>query len=159
MISLTRSLEHMAWSNQEIIKEISKFPEVVYALRAAEGEWPVGRILYHFLIGSGEWYRYILAGAKWSEVKKINSAEILLEIADYIKELDSFLIEQSNLEDERIKFETDSGSEETSRSLVLSQAVMHAAEHKGQLATILKAHGYFLDLDKYDHWAFENIKK
>lgn len=148
----------MAWSNQENIKAISTLPDQIYGLRAAEGEWPIGKLLNHFLIGSGEWYRYILTGAKWTDVEKVTSSEILLKYAPYVAELDAGLIAQSKLDDEVIEFEGENGIGRTSRSLVLSQAVMHAAEHKGQVATVLKANGFFLDLDKYDHWSFEEFR-
>ena len=47
MISTEVSLKHMAWSNQLIFEEVSKLPEEIYGLKAAEGEWPVGKILTH----------------------------------------------------------------------------------------------------------------
>ena len=155
MISITKSLQHMAWSNQQIFAALGEMPEDIYSLRAAEGEWPLGRIATH-LLGSGEWYRYILTGQKWSELKAIRTHDILRDSAIYLAQLDQVLIDQSKLDDEIIEFENENGKDKTSRSLILSQAVMHSAEHKGQLATILKMHGYFLDLDKYDVWSFES---
>jgi uncharacterized damage-inducible protein DinB len=155
MISITKSLEHMAWSNQQIFAELSKLPEDVYGLRAAEGEWPLGRIATH-LLGSGEWYRYILTGRKWTEITAIRTHEILKESALYLAALDQVLIDQSKLADEIIQFQNENGEDKTTRSLILAQAVMHSAEHKGQLATILKMHGYFLDLDRFDVWSFES---
>ena len=145
----------MAWSNQQVFKALGELPEDIYGLRAADGEWPLGRIATHFL-GSGEWYRYILTGEKWTDLTSIRTHEILKESAKYLAALDQVLIEQSNLDDEVIEFENENGKDKTTRSLILSQAVMHSAEHKGQLATILKMHGYFLDLDQYDVWSFES---
>ena len=145
----------MAWSNPQIFKALGELPEDIHGLRAADGEWPLGRIATHFL-GSGEWYRYILTGEKWTDLTSIRTHEILKESAKYLAALDQVLIEQSNLDDEVIEFENENGKDKTTRSLILSQAVMHSAEHKGQLATILKMHGYFLDLDQYDVWSFES---
>ena len=154
MISLTKSLEHMAWSNQKVFEQLSKLPDDIYGLRAAEGEWPLGQIATHFL-GSGEWYRFLLTGIKWTELEKIHSNEILLRSAKHLAELDKVMIEESLKPDGEITFIGDDEKEhKTTRGLVLAQAVMHTAEHKGQLATILKVHGYHLDLDALDHWSF-----
>ena len=155
MISITKSLEHMAWSNQQIFKALSELPEEIYGLRAAEGEWPLGRIATH-LLGSGEWYRYILTGEKWTDLKSIRDHQILFDSAQHLANLDQILIEQSKLEDEIIEFQNENGLDRTTRSMVLSQAVMHAAEHKGQMATVLKMHGFLLDLDRFDLWSFES---
>ena len=76
MNAIEYALKHMAWSNQEIFKEIAQLPEDIYGLRAAENEWTVGRLLTHF-IGAAEWYRYCLTGQKWEEVVAIRSHEIL----------------------------------------------------------------------------------
>ena len=49
MITIEKALKHMSWSNQEIFNEISKLPSEAYGLRAAEGEWPIGKLLNHFV--------------------------------------------------------------------------------------------------------------
>ena len=155
MVSITKSLKHMAWSSQKIFEDISKFPDEIYGLKAADSEWPVGRILTHFL-NAGEWYRYILSGDRWSDIKPITNSQLLLESAKYLAQLDEFLISESFKDDGEVKYDDESGPSTTTRSMVLSQAVMHTAEHKGQLGTILITHGFHLDLDKYDVWAFES---
>lgn len=149
----------MAWSNQKVFEELGKLPESIYGLRAAENEWPLGRIATHFL-GAAEWYRYLLTGISWTELEKIENHKILSRSANYLEELDKLLIKESLLPDREITFIGDDGNEhKTTRSLVLSQAVMHTAEHKGQLATILKMHGWHLDLDALDHWSFASHGK
>ena len=148
----------MAWSNQQIFDEVSKLPDEIYALRASEGEWPVGKILNH-LLNAAEWFRYCLTGQKWSEIPRITSSAKLLELRPYLLELDNELIAQAKLEDELLTFQDENGPVSASRSLILAQAVMHTAEHKGQLATILKANGFELDLDKFDVWTFESQTK
>lgn len=155
---MKKSLEHMAWSNQEIFQEISKLPIGIYNLRAADGEWPVGKVLNHF-VNAAEWFRYCLTGTEWTDLPRIDNPETLLKMKDYLAEIDRTLIDQSNLEDEILTFNDENGPAKASRSMILSQAVMHTAEHKGQLATILKVHGFNLDLDKYDLWSFETSIK
>jgi uncharacterized damage-inducible protein DinB len=155
-MSLDKSLRHMAWSNQEIFTALAEFPEEIYGLRSASGEWPVGKILNHFL-GAAEWFCYLLARRDWTDLPKITNADVLLKMRDYLGELDQLIISESRVADGEIIFRGDSGSEErTTRSMVLSQAISHTAEHKGQLATILKVNGHHLDLDKFDLWNFES---
>ena len=158
MISLEVALKHMAWSNQKVFHEISELPSDFYQLRAAEGEWPIGQLLTH-LIGAAEWYRYCLTLEPWGEVVPINNHEILKLEAGKLAQLDHLLINQAQLDDDLMTFEDENGPSTYRRSVILTQAQMHSAEHKGQIATILKAHGHHLDLDKFDVWAYTNDMK
>ena len=128
-------------------------PDEVFELRAAEGEWPVGQILTHFA-GSGEWYRYCLNGGMWTDLKPIKSAEIALEYLPIMASLDATLLENLSLPDDQLEIEGENGIIHATRSLILSQAVMHSAEHKGQIAAIMKQHGRHIDLDALDVWSF-----
>lgn len=153
MISLETSLKHLAWSNQQFFTLFGPMPDEIFGLRAAEGEWPVGKLLTH-LAGSGEWYRYCLTGGKWTDLKRITNGEIALEYLSTIAELDAVLLEELSKPDELLEVESEEGIIHPTRSLILSQAVMHAAEHKGQIAAILKQHGHHIDLDALDVWSY-----
>ena len=157
MITLEKSLRHMAWSNQQIFEAVAALPDEVFKLRAFDGEWPVGKIMNHF-IGSAEWYRFLLAGVKWQEVPKITNSKILMQLKPYMFELDQLLIAEAAKPDSEVSFiGEDKGTHRTTRSMVLAQSVSHAAEHKGQLATILRVHGHELNLDRFDLWNFESL--
>jgi len=153
MISLETSLRHMAWSNQKVFTYFSTAGDEVFGLRTAEGEWPVGELLTH-LASSAEWYRYCLTGVLWTDLKPITSGAVAREYLAIMAALDQLLLDQATLPDEDLVIEADGETIHATRSLILSQAVMHAAEHKGQIATILKQHGEHLDLDELDVWAF-----
>jgi uncharacterized damage-inducible protein DinB len=153
VINIKQSLEHAAWSTQEFIKQLTDLSESVYALSAAEGEWNVGRLLAH-LADSGEWYRYILTGEMWTDIRPVTSHEAVTQLSRYLAELDSGLVAQADLEDELLSFQDESGPAQAARSMILAQAVMHSAEHKGQIAAIAKTSGFHLDLDRLDVWAF-----
>ena len=155
MISIEKALRHMAWSNQLVFQEVSKLPEEIYGLKAAEGEWPVGRILTHF-IGAAEWYKYCSTGVKWEDDIPIKNHQILLSEVKRLAKLDEILINQASREDEICTFEDESSTNQVLLSVILAQAVNHTAEHKAQLSTILKMHGYHLDLDDKDVWAYES---
>lgn len=158
MISLEVSLKHLAWSNQKVFKHFSNSPDEVFGLRAADGEWPVGQLLTH-LVGSAQWYRYCLTGVFWTDLKPITSGAVAAEYLPVIADLDQVLIDQVTLADDDLVVEADGETIHATRSLILSQAVVHAAEHKGQIATILKKHGEHLDLDALDVWAFMSETK
>jgi uncharacterized damage-inducible protein DinB len=158
MISIEKALRHMAWSNQLVFREVSNLPEDIYGLRAAEGEWPVGRILTHF-IGAAEWYKYCSTGVKWEDFIPIKNHEILLSEAARLATLDAILIKQASREDEICTFEDESSTNRVLLSAILAQAVNHTAEHKAQLSTILKMHGFHLDLDDKDVWSYERQSK
>lgn len=157
-ISLDLSLRHLAWSNQEFFKLFGDMPEEIFGWRAADGEWPIGRLLTH-LIGSGEWYRYCLEETLWTELKPIRSASIALEYLPVIAELDEVLMRNSKLPDDKLVIQEDGNTVHATRSLILSQSVMHAAEHKGQIASILKMNGVHIDLDSLDVWHFMTSEK
>jgi uncharacterized damage-inducible protein DinB len=153
MISLELSLKHLAWSNQKFFSYFADLPDEVFGLKAAEGEWPIGKILTHFA-GSGEWYSYCLSGAQWSDLKPITSTAIVLEYLPIMAKLDAHLLENASLPDDVLTVESEEGFIHPTRSLILSQAVMHSAEHKGQIATIMKLHGHHIDLDSLDVWSY-----
>jgi len=157
-ISLELSLKHLAWSNQKFFSYFGDMPEEVFGLKAADGEWPLGKILTHFA-GSGEWYNYCLSGAQWTDLKPITSGAIALEYLSIMAKLDAHLLENLSLPDDVLDVESEEGIIHPTRSLILSQAVMHSAEHKGQIATIMKMHGYHIDLDALDVWSFVSESK
>lgn len=152
-ISLELSLKHLAWSNQKFFTYFADMPDEVFGLKAAENEWPVGQILTH-IAGSGEWYQYCLGAGGWSDLKPITSGAIALEYLPIMEKLDAVLYDNHLLTDEKLEIEGEDGIIHASRSLILSQAIMHSAEHKGQIAAIMKQHGHQVDLDSLDVWSY-----
>jgi len=158
MISLELSLKHLAWSNQKFFALFKDMPNEVFGFKAADGEWPVGKILTHFA-GSGEWFSYCLSGAQWSDLKPITSGAIATEYLPIMAKLDGHLLENLALPDDVLDVDSEEGIIHPTRSLILSQAVMHSAEHKGQIAAIMKQHGYHIDLDALDVWSYVSEMK
>jgi len=158
MISLELSLKHLAWSNQKFFALFKNMPDEVFGFKAADGEWPVGKILTHFA-GSGEWFSYCLSGAQWSDLKPVTSGAIATEYLPIMAKLDGHLLENLALPDDVLDVDSEEGIIHPTRSLILSQAVMHSAEHKGQIAAIMKQHGYHIDLDALDVWSYVSEMK
>ncbi len=153
MIPLELSLRHLAWSNQKFLTYFGDMPDEVFGLRAAESEWPIGKILTH-LAGSGEWFQYCLNGSKWTDLTPIRTGEIARDYLPIMEKLDAILFENLLLPDDNLEIEGEDGIIHATRSLILTQAVMHSAEHKGQIAAIMKQHGHHIDLDALDVWSF-----
>jgi len=107
----------------------------------------------------GEWYRYCLGGGRWTDLKPITSGSIALEYLPIMASLDGSLLENLSLPDEKLEIQGEDGIIHATRSLILSQAVMHSAEHKGQIAAIMKQHGFHIDLDALDVWSFVSQDK
>ena len=158
MISLETSLRHLAWSNQKFFTLFNDQPDEVFGLKAADGEWPIGQLLTH-LAGSGEWYRYCLNGVMWTDLKPVINGSVAKEYLGIMAELDTVLLEYCKQPDKALEIEGENGIIHATTSLILSQAVMHAAEHKGQIAAIMKQHGHHLDLDPLDVWSFIHESK
>jgi uncharacterized damage-inducible protein DinB len=158
MISLETSLRHLAWSNQKFFTLFLDQPDQVFGLTAAEGEWPIGELLTH-LAGSGEWYRYCLNGTTWTDLKPVVNGSVVKEYLAIMAELDAVLLEYVDSLDKDLEVEGEDGIIHATVSLILSQAVMHAAEHKGQIAAIMKQHGHHINLDGLDVWSFINESK
>ena len=158
MISLELSLKHLAWSNQKFFSYFGDMPDEVFGYKAADAEWPVGKILTHFA-GSGEWYSYCLSGAQWTDLKPITSSSIANEYLPIMAKLDAHLLENLSMPDDKLEIEGEDGIIHATRSLILSQAVMHSAEHKGQIAAIMKQHGHHIDLDSLDVWSYVSQTK
>jgi uncharacterized damage-inducible protein DinB len=158
MISLETSLRHLAWSNQKFFTMFIDQPDEVFGLKAAEGEWPIGELLTH-LVGSGEWYRYCLNQTLWTDLKPLVNGSVAKEYLAIMAELDGALLEYVGCPDRDLEIEGENGIIHATVSLILSQAVMHSAEHKGQIAAIMKQHGHHIDLDALDVWSFIHESK
>ena len=157
-ISLELSLKHLAWSNQKFFTYFGDLPDEVFGLKAADGEWSIGRILTH-LAGSGEWFQHCLTGGLWTDLKPITTGSIAIEYLPIMARLDAVLYDNLLLPDDNLEINEDGRIIHATRSLILSQAIMHSAEHKGQIAAIMKQHGHRIDLDSLDVWNYVSQTK
>jgi uncharacterized damage-inducible protein DinB len=119
------------------------------SLRLTDGEWTVGKLLSH-IANSEAWFRYCLIGEDWTDFEEITNVQALQKFLEIIAKLDSKLMKEVAKTDQELVITAGDQIIHATRSLILSQAVMHAAEHKGQIASILKLNGYHIDLDDLD---------
>lgn len=161
MITLEISLRHLAWSNQRFFSLFGEMPSEVFLLSSAEKEWNIGQLLVHLVDGQ-RWFKYCLeGGVEWTlpELKPITNSEIALEYLPILADLDSFLLKSVELEDEEITFHTGANARKGMRSFILSQPTVHSAEHRGEIAAVLKQHGFHINLDELDVRSYVNYTK
>jgi len=158
MISTETAINHLAWSNEKFFSYFEDQPEEIFTLRSADGEWVIGRLLSH-IANSEAWFRYCLIGEDWSDFQEITNGSMIQDFLKVLTELDSVLLSEVAQSDAILEIKTGDEVFRATRSLLLSQAVMHAAEHKGQIAAILKQHGHHIDLDALDVWNFISTTK
>jgi uncharacterized damage-inducible protein DinB len=92
-------------------------------------------------------------------LKPVVNGSVAKEYLAIMAELDAVLLEYVTGPDKDLEIEGENGIIHATVSLILSQAVMHAAEHKGQIAAIMKQHGHHIDLDALDVWSFIHESK
>lgn len=158
MISIETSIKHLAWSNQKFFSYFAVQPDEIFSLRVADGEWSIGTLLSH-IANSESWFRYCLTEVDWSDFQDISSGSMIKDYLQIMTELDDVLLNEASKPDGALVIRAGDEVMHATRSLLLSQAVMHAAEHKGQIAAILKQHGHHIDLDALDVWNFISATK
>ena len=155
MIDLTRGLRHMAWANDRYFSGLASMPDAAFVVSYASDAWPVARQVTH-LVGAAGWYRHCLTGAMWTDIAEPTSGSDLEPLRAYLGQLDAVLLEQGALPDGEVSFVDENGPCTALRSTILTQAIVHAAEHRTQIACALAANGFAgPSLDDIDLWAFE----
>lgn len=154
MISLQTSLRHMSWADDKLFAEVRNLPIDRLQLCAHDPEWTVARTLMHVLQGV-QWYRFLLLGAHTSELQIPRTADDVESLRVKLAQMNESLVEAAGEPDAMIEFEDESGPRRAPRSVVLSQAPYHAAEHRAGVVAILHSHGErSIHLDDYDVWAW-----
>tara|TARA_B100001057_G_scaffold297626_1_gene297892 strand:- start:1759 stop:2244 length:486 start_codon:yes stop_codon:yes gene_type:complete len=161
MISVEVLLKHMAWSNQEIYKEVKKLGNEVLDYYVIDPEWTVRNILIH-IVGAGHLYGQRLDGDSFSAFKLENDADDLLidQLLIELKRIDNGLIKYANVEDGDLTYMTTQGERTSKISTIISQMIFHAAEHRAQLVAALDKHNIReINLDHYSVFAYiETLK-
>ena len=155
MIDLTRSLRHLAWADARLFDDMAALPPGALKARYSPDAWTVGHLAMH-IVGGAEWYAYCLAGTPWTDLAEPVSRDDLRTLGQHLAELDALLLQQAAMSDDEVEFVDEDGPRTALRSTILSQACLHSAEHRAQIACALEVTGHGgVTLDDYDLWAFE----
>lgn len=167
-MEMNKTLRHMAWANQRLIRDLQKLPDEALEAYVVNPEWSVAEILRH-ICSSASWYAYRLidpvtltAESRAALESKLDELEVapesmrdLKRFADFASIADRDLLEASHLPEGEVVRESEGKRIVRARSTVISQAVHHATEHRAQLVAALEARNFLgVDLDSMDMWAF-----
>jgi uncharacterized damage-inducible protein DinB len=158
MISIKLMLEHMAWANQEIYKEIKKLDSKALDYFVIDPEWTVRTIMIH-IAGASHLYGQRLNGESFSrfELKNTDDSEIIDELLSELNRIDQSLMKHVDREDEEVTYMTSKGEGSSKVSVILSQLIFHAGEHRAQIIAALDKHGErSINLDNYSVWSYVN---
>lgn len=158
-ITMDRTLRHMSWANQQIYAACSKLPEEALNAYLVNSEWTARRLLQHIVSGS-DWYVFCLGIAPWNDIPTPRAIADISALAVTLAKCDSQILSVAELEDEELTFVEGDTETKVFRSTLLSEAAMHATEHRAQLIDALEFKGFeALNLDSIDLWAFENYER
>jgi uncharacterized damage-inducible protein DinB len=154
MIDITKLLKHMAWANQELIGQLTNFPDEALAAYATNPEWTVSRIIQH-IIHSADWYKFRLTGEPAVNHDLPTMSSQLQEFARWTETVDSRLFTAAQEPEGMVERIVDGKVILRARSTILSQLVHHGIEHRAQLVSALEAKGFdSINLDDLDLWAY-----
>ena len=156
MIGIDLLLKHMAWANQEIYKEVQKLDDDVLDYYVIDPEWTVKTIMIH-IAGASHLYGQRLNGEPFSrfELKNNDGPEMINELLSELNRIDQSLMKNLDREDEEFTYETSKGEQSSKVSIVLSQLIFHAGEHRAQIVAALDKHNErSINLDKYSVWSY-----
>jgi len=146
----------MAWANQEIYKEVQKLDKDVLDFYIIDPEWTVKNIMVH-IVGAAHLYGGRLNKEPFSKfvLQNPKSSDVINELLEHLERLDSQFIKNANMDDEEIVFMTSKGERSATASIILSQLIFHAAEHRAQIVAALDKHDVrSINLDDYDVWNY-----
>ena len=151
---MEKTLAHMAWANQKVYQACESLPPEALESFIVNPEWNVAKILQHIVSGA-DWFVFCLGIADWNDIPTPTSSSEIGELAILLKKLDAQIFSAFLLEDELLTFQEDNEEITAPRSLLLSQAVHHATEHRAQLIDALESRGYnAINLDSIDLWGY-----
>lgn len=154
MIDITKLLKHMAWANQELIGQLTNFPDEALAAYATNPEWTVSRIIQH-IIHSADWYKFRLTGEPTVDHDLPTTSSQLQEFARWAEGVDARLLIAAQEPEGMVERIVDGKVILRARSTIVSQLVHHATEHRAQLVSALESKGFdSINLDDLDLWAY-----
>ena len=152
MVDMSTALRHLRWADAKLLSDLEAMPVTALSVPCDSTGRTVAHLVQH-LVNGGEWYRFCLTGAMWTDVILPTGPEDLLSMAAYLDSMNALLIDQGMLPDELLELEDENGPLTITRSALLAQACYHSTEHRTQIATALTAANIpGLDLDTFDLW-------
>ncbi len=152
------SLQHMRWANQELLRKLAELPDECLALHANHDDWNVARIAHHLVAVSGRLHARIAGQPVLPDPTMPETMEDIPVLAHFAYKNDVALIDDAQQPDSISTFTIFNREISQPRSLVLTQAIHHAQEHRVQIVGILASHGHHeINLDELSLWYFAKV--
>jgi uncharacterized damage-inducible protein DinB len=149
----------MAWANQRVYAAFSTLPEEALDAYIVNPEWTARKILQHIVSGA-DWYVYCLGIAPWHGIEEPKTVAEIAPLAKTLEMCDAQIVTAVELDDEVLTFQGGEFTGRVLRSTLLSEAVLHATEHRAQLMDAIESRGFAaISLDSIDLWAFESFER
>ena len=155
--TLDRLLQHMAWANAALFKQLEELPSPALSHTAPGSEWSVGAIAHHLVTAAENYAQRLYGEARAPEREIPTGSAGVKELRAALATADAKLRSAAQLPGEETLNWISFNGEPMSfpRWVLINQAVHHATEHRAQIAGSLAAHGITaIDLDAIDVWTF-----
>lgn len=148
----------MKWANQHLFSFLLSNNVIIYELSAWDQGWTVGKIVNHLVIAQD---RYVsrLTGLFSIDDKPENVDLVgMKNLALRSLRNDEKLMEFASMENTLLTFNQNGKTVNFHASVVLSQSIHHATEHRAQIDDILSINKVKnINLDSIDLWSYERF--
>ena len=153
MMQLKLALEHMAWADDRFYAHLETIPTEAWSAKLSDNDWNVAHLAFH-LVASADWYCYMLG----QPLRFTKEPETLAEVQclrPVLNDFNAFLLDQADLEDGEVTYEDEGKTHTSRRAIVLTQALIHAVEHRTQaIAALTIADFDTPTMDAYSTWPY-----
>jgi uncharacterized damage-inducible protein DinB len=149
----------MSWANERVFTAVQALPDEALTSYLVNPDFDAARILQHIVEGA-EWFAYCLCQNPWRPRIRPKTMADVVVLANELRELETIILREGALQDERLSFDDEDGVRNVWRSTIISQTIHHATEHRAQLIDALELRGHKpINLDDLDLWAFEEFEE
>lgn len=150
-----RLFRHLGWANAHVLASLATLTDEQLGCASPGSDWSAAAIAQHLVHVSGLYAsRLDGAAAPAATALPTNSAQIA-DLAQRCAEYDARLLVESGQPEGIVEYVREGKHMRRTRSALLAQALLHANEHRAQIAGALDAHGVrAIDLDALSPWQF-----
>ncbi len=152
---LDRLFRHLGWSDARVLQALANLTDEQLTYTAAGSEWTVAAIAKHLVHAAGLYASRLDGGtAPVVSPAPVTGAE-MAALAQQCADFDARLLVEAGKPEAIVEYVREGKQVRRARSALLAQALLHASEHRAQIASALDAHGVrAIDLDALSPWQF-----
>ncbi len=145
---LDRLFGHLGWANAHVLGSLAGLPDEQLTYAAAGSDWTAAAIAKHLVHAAGLFASRLDGGdAPTLTPAPVTGAEVA-ELARQCADFDARLRVEAGKPEGIVEYVREGQQMRRARSALLAQVLLHANEHRAQIAGALDAHGVrAIDLD------------